>query len=83
MKYEEFQDDLEKDKTPKFNLSLDLIALAGNLVSLVFLAVLLLTTSRDDFIFLLTISPLFIATMINFETLGKSVAYIRVTRVLI
>jgi len=79
-KSKEYQNMIDRGKTPDIDIGAHLVALGGNIVALVYLGAAMLTTSTDDFIFIFLVSPMFIATLINFESLGKSVAYFRVTR---
>ncbi|NHI90109.1 MAG: hypothetical protein EAX87_11350 [Candidatus Thorarchaeota archaeon] len=76
-KYSEFQEIISKGSTPKTNTGLDMIALVGNMTLLI-LVILVLGFPPYDYLTTLVI-PLFMITMVTFENLGSSFAFIRIT----
>jgi hypothetical protein len=78
VKNNEINDAIKKGLTPRINRNLDILAFVGNLV-LLFMVIIGWIFIPDEFVTPLIV-PLYGITALNFETLGSSLAFIRVTR---
>lgn len=77
-KNSEIHDATKQGLTPRINRNLDILAFVGNLVLLI-MVIIAWIFSPDEFVTPLVV-PLYGVTTLNFETLGSSLAFIRVTR---